>query len=349
MGLRLNGGTGRLVLQGDRCKSSNLLPDQPRRHASLNGKACASTRRTGGARPAIASRRSLLVNRADLVATVSSDLKVTARRAPASTSAARSRSTAPRSPSAPCRRRVSPPSRCARSTGRVCRTRRRRRGRAACIDGCASAAQARREGAARACSCADAGSTPKWAAAFRSPAIRRSPRCSADPRSGAAISPWAADAWCSAAASSRSTTSTASIRCLTRRRHHGCVHRHLAHHQRHGARASHRVSSSPPLPSDEALAWLLFGKPASALSALELLQVAQTLAGSPAGRRPAPACWVVCDRPWGSISQGRSGASSSSSSNSSSPVSLEAGYVAPGVYVGAKQAPPAIPAAASSR
>jgi translocation and assembly module TamB len=99
------------------------------------------------------------------------------------------------------------------------------------------------------------------------------------------------------------------------------------------------VSSSPPLPSDEALAWLLFGKPASALSALELLQVAQTLAELTGREAPGTSLLGRLRSTLGldQLKVG-SGASSSSSSNSSSPVSLEAGrYVSPGVYVGAKQ------------
>ena len=99
------------------------------------------------------------------------------------------------------------------------------------------------------------------------------------------------------------------------------------------------VSSSPALPSDEALAWLLFGKPASSLSALELLQVAQTLAELTGREAPGTSLLSRLRSTLGldQLKVG-SGASSSSSSNSSSPVSLEAGrYVAPGVYVGAKQ------------
>jgi translocation and assembly module TamB len=101
------------------------------------------------------------------------------------------------------------------------------------------------------------------------------------------------------------------------------------------------ISSVPALPQDEALALLLFGKPASGLSAFELIQVAQTLAELTG--REAPGTGVL-----GRLRQSlgldqlrvgtSSGSSSSSSSSSSSPVSVEAGrYVAPGVYVGAKQ------------
>src|SRR5262245_2985017 len=98
------------------------------------------------------------------------------------------------------------------------------------------------------------------------------------------------------------------------------------------------VTSSPPLPSDEALAWLLFGKPSSALSALELLQTAQMVAEL-AGKEAPGTGFLGRMRSTLGLDQLRMGSgSSSSSSNSSSPVSLEAGrYVAPGVYVGAKQ------------
>jgi translocation and assembly module TamB len=99
------------------------------------------------------------------------------------------------------------------------------------------------------------------------------------------------------------------------------------------------VSSSPPLPSDEALAWLLFGKPASALSALELVQVAQTLAELTGREAPGTSLLSRLRSTLGldQLKVG-SGSGSGASSNSSSPVSLEAGrYVAPGVYVGAKQ------------
>ena len=92
------------------------------------------------------------------------------------------------------------------------------------------------------------------------------------------------------------------------------------------------VSSVPALPPDEAMALLLFGKPASGLSVFELAQAAQGLAeltGQPSGS--------------GMLTRLRSGLgldrlSINSGSGPNSPVSLEAGrYVAPGVYVGARQ------------
>ena len=92
------------------------------------------------------------------------------------------------------------------------------------------------------------------------------------------------------------------------------------------------VTSVPSLPPDEAMALLLFGKPASGLSAFELAQAAQGLAeltGQASGT--------------GMLSRLRTGLgldrlSVGSGSGANSPVSLEAGrYVAPGVYVGARQ------------
>ncbi len=93
------------------------------------------------------------------------------------------------------------------------------------------------------------------------------------------------------------------------------------------------VSSIPSLPPDEAMALLLFGKPASGLSAFELAQAAQGLAEL-TGRSPES----------GVLSRLRSGLGldrlsvGSSGSGSNSSMALEAGrYIAPGVYVGARQ------------
>lgn len=92
------------------------------------------------------------------------------------------------------------------------------------------------------------------------------------------------------------------------------------------------VSSIPALPPDEVMAMLLFGKPASGLSVFELAQAAQGLAeltGNPSGS--------------GALTRLRTGLgldrlSVNSGSTPGSPVSVEAGrYVAPGVYVGARQ------------
>jgi translocation and assembly module TamB len=89
----------------------------------------------------------------------------------------------------------------------------------------------------------------------------------------------------------------------------------------------------PALPQDEALAMLLFGKPASGLSAFELVQAAQTLAELTGREAPGTSVLGRLRRSLG-LDQLRVG----SGASGSSPVSLEAGrYVAPGVYVGAKQ------------
>jgi translocation and assembly module TamB len=82
------------------------------------------------------------------------------------------------------------------------------------------------------------------------------------------------------------------------------------------------------------MAMLLFGKPASGLSAFELIQAAQALAEL-TGRDPGGNALGRLRQGLG-LDQLRLG--SSDSRSSSSPVSIEAGrYVAPGVYVGAKQ------------
>lgn len=92
------------------------------------------------------------------------------------------------------------------------------------------------------------------------------------------------------------------------------------------------VTSIPLLPPDEAMALLLFGKPASGLSPFELAQAAQGLAEL-TGRSPGT----------GVLGRLRSGLgldrlSVGSGSATKSEVGLEAGrYVAPGVYVGARQ------------
>ena len=99
------------------------------------------------------------------------------------------------------------------------------------------------------------------------------------------------------------------------------------------------VSSLPPLPSDEAMALLLFGKPASNLSAFELISVAQSLAELTGKDSPATGVLGRLRQSLGldQLRIGSSGNSSASSSGGSS-VGLEAGrYVSPGVYVGAKQ------------
>lgn len=93
------------------------------------------------------------------------------------------------------------------------------------------------------------------------------------------------------------------------------------------------VTSVPPLPADEAMALLLFGKPASGLSVFELAQAAQGLAeltGQASGTG-------ALGRLRTSLGLDRLSVGSGTGANASS-VSVEAGrYVAPGVYVGARQ------------
>jgi len=100
------------------------------------------------------------------------------------------------------------------------------------------------------------------------------------------------------------------------------------------------ITSTPSMPPDEAMALLIFGKPASQLGASELLQVAQALAEL-AGQSPGEG---VLSRLRKGLGLDQLGVGTSSSSNSAATgasgngVSLEAGrYVAPGVYVGARQ------------
>lgn len=94
------------------------------------------------------------------------------------------------------------------------------------------------------------------------------------------------------------------------------------------------VSSSPPLPQDEVMALLLFGKSTSQLSPFELAQAAQGIAEL-MGRDPGSG---VLSRLRTGLGLDRLSVGSSGSGSNASNVSLEAGrYVAPGVYVGAQQ------------
>lgn len=100
------------------------------------------------------------------------------------------------------------------------------------------------------------------------------------------------------------------------------------------------ITSTPSMPPDEAMALLIFGKPASQLGASELLQVAQALAEL-AGQSPGDSVLSRLRKGLGldqlsiGSSSARTGEPSGAGANG---VSLEAGrYVAPGVYVGARQ------------
>jgi translocation and assembly module TamB len=100
------------------------------------------------------------------------------------------------------------------------------------------------------------------------------------------------------------------------------------------------ITSTPSMPPDEAMALLIFGKPASRLGASELIQVTQALAEL-AGQSPGEGVMSRLRKGLG-LDQLSIGSSSSSRGEptgaAASGVSLEAGrYVAPGVYVGARQ------------
>ena len=102
------------------------------------------------------------------------------------------------------------------------------------------------------------------------------------------------------------------------------------------------LTSVPALPPDEAMAQLLFGKASSSLSAFELVQAAQALAELTGG--PAPGSGVLGRLRKGlgldklSVGSGSGSGSGSRSGQGTGPVSLEGGrYVSPGVYVGARQ------------
>jgi translocation and assembly module TamB len=91
------------------------------------------------------------------------------------------------------------------------------------------------------------------------------------------------------------------------------------------------LTSSPPLPSDEILAQLLFGQSATSLTAFQAASLAAALAQlSGIGGGASPLDSVRNALGLDQLSLAGSG---------SGPPSIEAGrYVAPGVYVGATQA-----------
>ncbi len=92
-------------------------------------------------------------------------------------------------------------------------------------------------------------------------------------------------------------------------------------------------TSSPALPQDEAMALLLFGKPSAGLSPFELLSAAQALAEL-TGKQPVGGGFLGKLRGGLGLDQ----LSINSGSGSGTTTAVEGGrYVAPGVYVGAKQ------------
>ena len=97
------------------------------------------------------------------------------------------------------------------------------------------------------------------------------------------------------------------------------------------------LTSTPPLPQDEALARLLFGRPAGSLSALQAIQLAQATAEL-AGLSTGPG---ILDKVRGATGLDRlsvdAGDDAGNKTAATGP-SLNAGrYVAPGVYLGVKQ------------
>ncbi len=108
------------------------------------------------------------------------------------------------------------------------------------------------------------------------------------------------------------------------------------------------VTSSPAMPPDEAMALLIFGRPASQLGASELIQVAAAI-GELTGKSPGDGVLARLRKGLGldqlSVGQGSGGQRRNSPGSKTEPggggadnLSLEAGrYVAPGVYVGARQ------------
>jgi translocation and assembly module TamB len=99
------------------------------------------------------------------------------------------------------------------------------------------------------------------------------------------------------------------------------------------------LTSTPQLPQDEAMAMLLFGKPASGLSPFELLSAAQALAEL-TGKTPVGGGVIGKLRGGLGLDQLSVSSSSSGAANArgGSTTTVEGGrYVAPGVYVGAKQ------------
>jgi translocation and assembly module TamB len=100
------------------------------------------------------------------------------------------------------------------------------------------------------------------------------------------------------------------------------------------------LTSSPPLPQDEAMAMLLFGKPSASLSPSEILMAAQAVSELSGGTPVASGFLGRLRNSLGldqlSVNSPSSGGAPGSSATSGT--SLQGGrYVAPGVYVGAEQ------------
>jgi translocation and assembly module TamB len=100
------------------------------------------------------------------------------------------------------------------------------------------------------------------------------------------------------------------------------------------------LTSSPSLPQDEAMAMLLFGKPSSGLSPFEILSAAQALAELTGQASGGGTGFLSGLRKGLGLDQLSINSSSNNATNASSgsTTSIQGGrYVAPGVYVGAEQ------------
>jgi translocation and assembly module TamB len=97
------------------------------------------------------------------------------------------------------------------------------------------------------------------------------------------------------------------------------------------------LTSQPVLPQDEAMAMLLFGKPSSGLSPFELLSAAQALAEL-TGKQPVGGGFMAKLRGGLGLDNLSINSGGGSGSGAGTTTSVEGGrYVAPGVYVGARQ------------
>src|SRR5262249_31630354 len=98
------------------------------------------------------------------------------------------------------------------------------------------------------------------------------------------------------------------------------------------------ITSSPQLPQDEAMAMLLFGKPSSSLSPMEILSPAQALAELTGQQRVGGGFLAKIRGGLGLDNLSINSSASGWGKNAGTTTSIEGGrYVAPGVYVGARQ------------
>jgi len=98
------------------------------------------------------------------------------------------------------------------------------------------------------------------------------------------------------------------------------------------------VTSTPQLPQEEAMAMLLFGKRSSGLSPMEILSAAQALAELTGKQPPGGGFLAKIRGGLGLDNLSINSSASGSGRNAGTTTSVEGGrYVAPGVYVGARQ------------